>query len=99
MVLNMATYLDEYQLEIEAEGNNVVGKETVVFDSFEAGRLIVEFKIPVDDEGNYTYAKAVIYLIPVEDTLWAVVYRTGRSDFPDYWPLIKESIQTFHVQP
>lgn len=99
LILNMDAYLAEYRLEIEADGDHVVGTETVVLDYFKAGRVIVEFKVPVDDVGGYTYVKAVIYLIPLDDTLWAVVYRTGRSDFPDYWPIIKESINTFHAQP
>jgi hypothetical protein len=96
---NMEVYFENFEVDMQLEGNRVVGKEQVVLDNFEAWRLIAELKVPIGDQGYYTYSKVVAYLIPVDDVLWTVVYSTGRDDFPTYWPIIKESINTFHAQP
>lgn len=99
LILNMDAYLDDFRLNVEAEGDRVVGREIVPLDHFQAGRIIYEFKTPIGDAGQYTYDKTVIYLVPVDDTLWQIEYRTDRSDFPDFWPIIQESISTFHALP
>jgi len=98
-ITNENAYLDDLAADMGEDGNRFVGKEYMVLDNFEAWRLIAELQVPVGEDGYYTYSKMVSYLIPVDDLLWTVTYSTGRDDFPAYWPIIKDSINTFHVQP
>jgi hypothetical protein len=96
---NKDAYLEDLATDMDEDGNRFIGKEYVVLDNFEAWRLIAELRVPIGDGGYYTYSKMVSYLIPVDDLLWTVTYSTGRDDFPKYWPIIKDSINTFYVQP
>jgi hypothetical protein len=98
-VSNESAYLEDLAADMGEDGNRFIGKEYVVLDNFEAWRFIAELQVPVGEDGYYTYSKMVSYLIPVDDLLWTVTYSTGRDDFPEYWPIIKDSINTFYVQP
>ena len=97
--LTLADYLDEYKTTALAEGDRLVGEEVVAMDHFEAGRLLIEFKVPLDEQDQYRFMKKVVYLVQVDDTIWNISYLTDRDDFPAYWPLIQESINTFRFYP
>jgi hypothetical protein len=95
----MEDYLNDHKSIVLTEDDRLVGQEVVALDHFEAGRLILESKVPLGEEGQYAFGKSVIYLVQVGDTIWSITYRTDRDDFPDYWPLIQESINTFRYYP
>jgi hypothetical protein len=92
--------LDEY---LNAAVRNLSSDQRVVerrvekLDRYEAGRLVVDYKITEGDVS--VFRKRLIYAIRAGDAMWVVQYLTERDDFKAHLPTFESSIQTFAVQP
>jgi hypothetical protein len=75
----------------------VVGRQIEELDYSQAGKLVVESKVPAED--TEVFVTTAIYLIQVNDTMWSITFRTGREEFSSYQEIIETSVKSFWVQP
>jgi hypothetical protein len=90
--LTLDTVLDEMTKELP-DLQRVIRQEIVSYEHYQAGRVVIESSI-LD-----VHTKQVNYVIKDGNTIWLVVYATGRDEFDQRLLTFEQSIRTFRVQP
>jgi hypothetical protein len=97
LVYSMDYYLNDLMDTFTSANDRVVGRQIEELDYSQAGKLVVESKVPAED--TEVFVTTAIYLIQVNDTMWSITFRTGREEFSSYQEIIETSVKSFWVQP
>jgi hypothetical protein len=97
LILSMDDYLNRMMDNFASGSERVVERQIVELERFTTGKLVIENKVPTG-EGE-TFVTMAIYLIEIEDTMWFVIFRTGRGEYKDYQPIIEASVNSFWAVP
>jgi hypothetical protein len=95
--LSMDYYLNRMMDNFTGVNERVVERQIARLDHYQAGRLVVESKVPAGDTEKFV--TTVIYMVRVNDTMWFTTFRTGREEYKDYQQIIQTSANSFWVQP
>ena len=95
--LTMDDYLNRMMDNFTSGSERVVERQTIELGRYPAGKLVVENRVPAG-EGE-TIVSMAIYSIRVGDTMWYLNYRTGKTEYKGYQPIIEESVNSFWAQP
>jgi hypothetical protein len=95
--LSMDFYLNRMMDNFSEASDRVVERQIVRLDHYQAGKLVVESRVPAGD--SESFVTIVIYMVQVGDTMWFITFRTGREEFKDYREIIETSANSFWVQP
>ncbi|MEM7580922.1 MAG: hypothetical protein AAF316_13955 [Cyanobacteria bacterium P01_A01_bin.80] len=91
--LNFIT--DKFAEGVSQTGPNIIGKEVVSLDNYQAGKVL--FKV-IDSQTNETQGIGVSYLFEENQNFWAVTYVTNsESQLQKQLPIFQESAATFRI--
>jgi len=90
--ISVNTYLDAAVKKLPAQ-LQVVERDMVSLNAYEAGRLVIEFTI------SGTTGKEVLYALKDGNTMWIITFATGEEEFEQRLPIFEQSALTFAVQP
>ena len=88
----MDAYLNEIEEALTSD-IQVVGREVLQLENYQAGRLIIDDLAAAGD--SFVYVRTAVYTIKVDNIMWIVMYDVERDQFNDFLPVIEMSIQTF----
>lgn len=86
--VSIETYLDAVTNQLPPQFQ-VVEREPVSLERYEAARLFVEFSI------SGVRGKEILYLIKDGKTMWGITFATGADEFNQRLPIFEQSILTF----
>jgi hypothetical protein len=95
--VTLDVYMNVLSDNAAEDGAKVVGRTTVQTDQYEAGRIVIENKVPAGDLEAFIHL--TIYSIRLDNTMWNVAFRTGRDEYNDYLPVMDDVVNTFRVHP
>ena len=99
IIITMDDYLNVLSDYATAEGTRIVGRDIISLDHYsDVGVLTVENEVP-DRTGVYYYITLSTHAIRIDNTIWAISFRTGRNEFLEYSSTIDTSLRTFYVNP
>ena len=96
LTLSMDYYLNRMMDNFTNPNDRVVERQIAQLDQYQAGKLVVESKVPAEDVEKFV--TMVIYMVQADDTMWFITFRTGREEFRDYQQTIETSANSFWVQ-
>jgi len=96
MSLTMDDYLNKMMDNFKDSNDRIVERQIAQLDNFPAGKLVIESKVPAGDVEKFV--SMAIYMIEVEDTMWFIAFRTGRSEFAAHQETILTAVNSFWVQ-
>ena len=96
LVISLDDYLNRIADDSTNGSNRLVERQVTQQDNFPVGKLVVENKIPAGD--IEVYVTVAVYVIPVDNTMWLITFRTGRDEFGSYRPTIESVTNSFWIQ-
>jgi len=97
VALSMDYYLNRMMDDFTGANDRVVERQIAQLDHHQAGKLVVESRIPAGDVDFFVTVAA--YMIKVENTMWFITFRTGRDEYVNQQPVMEASVNSFWVQP
>jgi hypothetical protein len=89
--MKLDSYLDSSAEQLTPLGFNILEREIVQLNSYEAGRLVIE--------ATSLKAKEVMYVIKAKNTMWVITYTTGISEFGSRLSTFEKSANTILIAP
>lgn len=91
--------VDELIRTLELERNyRVVGKEDFQMYIYQAKRLIVDHRVPVEEGEDPVYRTSVMYVFTVNEDFWVARYITDRDLLSERLPVFDLSARTILIQ-
>ena len=96
VVITLDGYLNSIVDNSVDGSDRLVERQVTQGDYYPVGKLVVESKLPAEDAE--VYVTVATYVIPVENTMWLITFRTGREEFGDYRSTIESIAASFWIQ-
>ena len=97
LFITMDDYLNRTMDNLIGGSERVVERQIVQLDRYPAGKLVIENKVPAG-EGE-AFVTMAVYLVRAGNTMWFINYRTGKSEYKGYQPIVEDSVNSFWAQP
>lgn len=90
-VVTLDTYMDAAIKQLPTQFE-VVDRDIVSLDKYQAGRLLVDFTVPG------ALVKEAMFIIKDENVIWTITYGTAADEFEERLPIFERSANTFTIQ-